>query len=144
MASNHTPEYGLNQWSLEDGVIMEEFNTDNRSIEQALLALKAGLPKFQSGSFTLTKSYERNTPFSYTFDFPPKVIFLVQETEESANLAPTILLRGVNKMVCSLDSSSNVDFKPEQLTLTWNGNTVTWCTGYYPFHAATYHFLAIG
>ena len=144
MASNYTPEYGLNQWSLEDSVIMEEFNADNRNIEQALLELKAALPKFQTGSFTTTEYHGKDNPFSYTFDFPPKVVFLVQEEKLSANLAPTVLLRGITNMVCSYDSGSNTDFKPEQMTLTWDENTVTWYTNYYQFHPATYHFLAIG
>ena len=144
MASNYTPEFGLNQWSLEDSVIMEEFNTDNRKIEQALLDLTATLPKVQTGSFTLTEQHGEGNPFSYAFDVPPKVVFLVQEEELSSNLAPTVLLRGVTKMVCAIDPGNDTSYKPEQMTLTWDGNTITWYTGYYKLPKTTYHFLAIG
>ena len=41
MATNQTEHYKLNQWELNDCVVMEEFNADNVKIEQALLDLKA-------------------------------------------------------------------------------------------------------
>ena len=39
MASNHTPNYGLNQWERTDKVIMEDFNADNAKLDAALKAL---------------------------------------------------------------------------------------------------------
>ena len=39
MASNQTEHYGLNQWSLTDGVLMDDFNHDNQLVDSALTAL---------------------------------------------------------------------------------------------------------
>ncbi len=146
MASNQTPVYGLNQWSLEDSVIMAEFNADNAKIEQALLDLKAGLPKFQAGSITVTEQYKENAPLSYTFDFPPKAILLVQGDSETTtlSLAPTIMLRDVTKMRCCYDPHNYTNYNTAWMYITWEGNTVSWYIHSHYFHPATYHFLAIG
>ena len=47
MASKHTPVYGLNQWSLEDGIIMSEFNEDNQKTEQALVQADTSIAALQ-------------------------------------------------------------------------------------------------
>ena len=144
MASNHTPEYGLNQWSLEDSVIMEEFNTDNRSIEQALLALKAGLPKFQSGSFTLTSNLNHDEPYTLSFDFPPQLVILTQAVKGAVTLAPTVLLRGVGEQICPVKPGSFTEFRPVAFRVTWEGSQVifTMQSEYLP--TGTYHYMAIG
>ena len=38
MASNHTAQFGLSQWAATDPVRREDFNEDNRKIEEALAA----------------------------------------------------------------------------------------------------------
>ena len=38
MASNHTPNYNLNQWQATDRVIRTDFNKDNAKIDAALAA----------------------------------------------------------------------------------------------------------
>jgi len=38
MASDHTPNYGLNQWELTDKVVMKDFNADNAAIDAAIKA----------------------------------------------------------------------------------------------------------
>ena len=40
MASNQTANYGLNQWEATDKVMREDFNADNRKIEEALAKLQ--------------------------------------------------------------------------------------------------------
>lgn len=148
MASNQTPVYGLNQWSLEDSVIMEEFNTDNRNIEQALLDLKAALPKFQTGSYVGTGSYGAENPNSLTFDFEPKLVILVQENEQSANMAPTVCIRGVTQMVAAGDPGNSPYFEPQLFNMAWDGNTFSWyaANAEHQFNTKTanYHYMAIG
>ena len=39
MASNHTENWGLNQWEAEDAVFRADFNEDNQKIEAALTKL---------------------------------------------------------------------------------------------------------
>ena len=41
MSANKTANYHLNQWEPEDKVLREEFNEDNKKIEDALTALAA-------------------------------------------------------------------------------------------------------
>ena len=43
MASNHTANFGLNQWAATDPVVREDFNADNASIEEALVEMTAEL-----------------------------------------------------------------------------------------------------
>ncbi|MBQ3557125.1 MAG: hypothetical protein IJA11_04955 [Oscillospiraceae bacterium] len=148
MASNHTPAYGLNQWSLDDNFVMEDFNTDNRNIEQALLELKAALPKFQSGSYVGTGTGGAGTPNSLTFDFEPKLVILVQETKQSDNMAPTVCIRGMTQMVSAGDPGNYPEFRPEPFYMSWDGNTFSWYATYatYQFNRkdTTYHYMAIG
>ena len=149
MASNYTPEYGLNQWSLEDSVIMEEFNTDNRKIEQALLDLKAALPKFQSGSYVGTGKYGEATPTTLTFDFEPQMVILVQGTSHSTlNSAPTVCIRGVQQMVVAFDPGSFTEFRPAKLNMIWDGTTFCCYAGQaasqFNTQDITYHYLASG
>ena len=53
MASNQTPVFGLNQWSLDDGIIMAEFNADNQKTEQALVEANAAIAALQQESAIL-------------------------------------------------------------------------------------------
>ena len=149
MASNYTPEFGLNQWSLEDSVIMEEFNTDNRKIEQALLDLKASLPKFQAGSYVGNGKYGAETPTTLTFDFEPQLVVLVQENQHAnLNLAPTVCIRGVPQMVVAFDPGSFTEFRPVKLNMIWDGTTFSCYAGQaasqFNTQDITYHFWAIG
>lgn len=41
MASGHTKKYQLSQWERSDKVVVEDFNSDNRNIENALAGLDA-------------------------------------------------------------------------------------------------------
>lgn len=43
MPSNQTEHYGLNQWSLTDGVLMADFNRDNQLIDSALDTLHGNI-----------------------------------------------------------------------------------------------------
>ena len=52
MASGQTEHYGLNQWEARDQVLREEFNADNRKLDEALAQLSASIPKLVFGTYT--------------------------------------------------------------------------------------------
>lgn len=54
MASNHTPQYGLNQWLSSDTVLRTDFNQDNTKLEAALLALADGTQTLNSNVQTMS------------------------------------------------------------------------------------------
>lgn len=152
MSTNQTPVYGLNQWSLEDGVIMEEFNADNRSIEQALLELKEALPKFQTGSYTGTGAYGSSSPNTLTFDFVPKLVLVTCSEGRSENsknsAAATLFIQGTESTCVSYEQGGSI------LYLTWTANSLSWymksdSTGFGPLRqlnmeGVVYHYIAIG
>lgn len=52
MASGQTEHYGLNQWEARDQVLREEFNADNRKLDEALAQLSASIPRLVFGTYT--------------------------------------------------------------------------------------------
>ena len=148
MATNQTEHYQLNQWELSDSVVMADFNADNAKIEQALLDLKASLPKFQSGSYVGTGAYGSTNPTTLTFDFDPQVVFLAQEVECVNGMAPTPCLRGLSSMVVAHNPQGQHEYHPERLYMSWDGPTFSCYAGnaglQYNQAGQTYHYLAIG
>ena len=143
MATNQTQHYGLNQWELSDSVVMEEFNADNAKIEQALLDLKASLPKFQTGTFTVTETYDQTNPHSISFAFEPQLVIILQSESAVSNFGPTILVRGMPTVVGVYNYKNFNTYEPETFYLTWEGNTLTWCCNY-PIPQTAFHYIAIG
>jgi len=144
MASNYTEHYKLNQWELSDSVMMAEFNEDNVKIEQALLELKAGLPKFQVGSFTIEKSPTAEKPCTLTFDFPPQLVIIVQSIKASETLGTLVLLQGVTQQAYANDPKNYLEYKADHLYVAWEGNSVSFYPDYYDLPKTDYHYLAIG
>ncbi len=158
MSSKQTPIYGLNQWSLEDGVIMEEFNTDNRKIEQALVELKTAMPKIATGSYVGTGTAGEEYPNTLTFDFEPKFIAIFSNEEdvspnnENGGVAPWLFVRPWKYTNRHFDgSNSNYSYKTY---VTWLDNGASWYAqhgdgtpnpaGQLNAEGRTYHYLAIG
>lgn len=108
-----------------DGVVAELANT------------KA---KIATGSYTGTGTYNTNNKNSLTFDFEPKVV-LVSGKHHNYNLT-AVLVSGASK-VSAIDGSANTD-----LTLTWNGVTVSWysssAAGQFNLSNQNYNWVAIG
>lgn len=159
MSSNQTPVYGLNQWSLEDSVIMEEFNTDNAKIEQALLDLKASLPKFQTGSYVGAGTFGADNPTTLTFDFEPQVVIIApqpvgtqnqQSLTKAESVCALVAIRGASTAPVSYDCNLyGGNFEPGIINLSWEGNTVCLYHNYHNFLQynatnLTYRYLAIG
>ena len=147
MASNVTPEYGLNQWSLEDNFVMEEFNTDNRNIEQALLDLKASLPKFQIGKYGGTDTYGEDNPNTLTFDFEPQLLIVAPVNRY---VRPLIAINGAKSTTVSFDNDRyGGNYEVVLVYLQWDGNTVSWynktsAASQHNESGATYRYIAIG
>lgn len=158
MASNQTPSYGLNQWSLNDYVIMEEFNEDNRKTEQALLALKSAMPRIATGSYVGTGTSGEDNPNTLEFDFTPQLIIVTTDgasnyiTNTSDNSAPWIFVRPwqyTNRF-----SRSNTSSTSYYTYVTWLEKGVSWYVamgngnphpiGQLNAEGQTYHYLAIG
>ncbi len=156
MASNHTPTYGLNQWSLEDSVIMEEFNTDNRNIEQALLNLQAAMPKIATGSYVGTGTGGAETPNTLTFDFSPKVIIITTEglsaSPSTSTSTPRFFVRPWK--YANSYASGNTSSNTYYTYVTWLDKGVSWYSqnndgdpragGQLNSEGVTYHYFAIG
>ena len=66
---NYTKNYQLNQWDAADRVLREDFNEDNRKIEEALAAIKTQSSLTLLHRFTLEKSStEVEFPLSIDWD----------------------------------------------------------------------------
>lgn len=159
MASNQTPVYGLNQWSLDDSVVMADFNADNAKIEQALLDLKASQPKFKTGSYMGTGTYGADNPTTLTFDFEPQMLIIAPQPVGTNNqqfltmaesVCTLVAIRGATTAPVSYDSNQyGANFEPSIVNLTWDGDTVSLYHNYHGFlqynaSNLTYRYLAIG
>ena len=119
MASNHTTNYQLCQWEATDKVLRTDFNEDNQKIDAAL----ATIPKIAVGTYNGTGESGSDHPNTLTFDFPPKMVIILQD--DPCGLAVgAILLRG--QQYCGgvgMNPSSNNGL---YLALSWEGNSVSW------------------
>ena len=153
MASNQTPIYGLNQWSLSDSVIMEEFNEDNRKTEQALLDLKAGIPKIATGSYVGTGEGGPDHPNALEFGFIPQLVLIICEEETPTHHTPWIFMRPWKRSTFYHDGNASSNTYYTYVTWTdkgvsWygkydNGNSVSG-SGQMNTKDKTYHYFAIG
>lgn len=141
MASKHTEHYQLNQWSLDDPVQMEEFNQDNRKVDQALNWLMNNRTRLATGSYTGTGEFGAEHPTTLTFDFTPKLLFMYGNGVSARFF---LAHPGITEY---LDPTAGNSFP--MLHLTWAENSVSWynTTGadYQLNHPNTnYFYLVIG
>ncbi|MBO5728184.1 MAG: hypothetical protein J6Q14_07760 [Oscillospiraceae bacterium] len=141
MASNHTEHYQLNQWSLDDPVQMEDFNADNRKVEQALTALENNRLRLATGSYTGTGTYGEANPVTLTFPFKPKLFFSFQG--DLSDLF--VLVHSGNTQYVAPDRSSS-DYT---MYFSWTNNSISWYNKHNAFSQLNtkdkeYHYLAIG
>ena len=141
MASNHTEHYQLNQWSLDDPVQMEDFNADNRKVEQALTWLMNNRVRLVTGTYTGTGEYGAQHPTTLTFDFTPKLIFMFGNSGRARfTLADT-------SITSYLDPTAGND--NPLLHFTWAANSVSWYNtasagAQYNTEGAVYHYFILG
>ena len=141
MASNHTNKFGLNQWSLSDNVIMEDFNEDNRKIDAAL----AAGTKIQCGTYTGNGEYGPEHPTALTFDFEPKFLLVRSSTLSMWDLSAGNLLlwvKGVDKDTVENHGTAR-HFMLTGNTLSWYVEG-TYATAKWQMNSGTYYYVAIG
>ena len=132
---NFTEHYQLNQWEGTDRVLREDFNRDNRKIEEAFLSL----PKIVLGSYTGTGGYRADQPNILELPFQPKLLFVF------GGVMRFITTYGEGTTNCSPTGHSD-----GTLYLTWAGNTLKWHTYNGDPHdqmnaeGEVYHYVVIG
>ena len=125
MASNYTTNYQLNQWAKSDRLMMDDFNSDNQKIDAALKAVADGGTKIVTGTYTGTGEYGAAHPNTLTFDFVPKIVWIVTQNQYSTPHR-AVLIHG-----CTAASSS--DYRSYGISsVTWNdaARSVTWYADY--------------
>lgn len=146
MTSNHTEKYKLSQWEKSDKILMEDFNSDNHKIEDALASLAASkaeqsevdklssqvasalseIPKFAMGTYQGTGKYGAANPNSLTFPFKPKLVLLMGDPVYA------LFLEG-NRTAKSFSGTTTSSFN-----VTWNGATMSWYVTYANSGGANY------
>ena len=130
MTSNYTDKYQLSQWEKSDKVQMEDFNSDNQKIEDALAAkaeqsevdelsntVAAALPEMPrvaTGTYPGTGKYGVNDPVRITFPFEPKLVVVVNGGSHA------IFLNG--NPSAEMRSGIYIAY----YAVTWEGDTMSW------------------
>ena len=81
MASNYTEHYGLCQWEATDQVLREEFNEDNRKVDEALSNMASALSKIVTGSYVGNGAGTRTISLGFT----PKAVYVCHESGQTFN-----------------------------------------------------------
>ena len=141
MASGQTEHYQLNQWSLDDPVQMEDFNQDNRKVDQALNWLMNNRTRVVLGSYTGTGKYGEKNPNTLTFDFTPKLLLMLGN-----GLGGHFLLTyPAVTTYAPPDATSSFS----ELKFTWTDNSISWysihdAAGQRNMEETEYQYLVIG
>lgn len=161
--TSHTDKYQLSQWEKSDKILMEDFNSDNQKIEDALAGLAASkaeqseldaltaalpdMPKIAFGTYVGTGTYGAKNLNSITFPFKPKLVIL------AGDYIYAIILEGQPK-VEARRSPYHIAYQLtwEDTTLSWYASSVTRDTYSSSVAAvdqmnqnkATYYYFAIG
>ena len=127
--------------AVESGYTTKEFTLTQ--------GLEAGA-RIETGTYAGTGKSGAPAPNSLTFSFPPKILMVMDESEEGFYMtALSGVEKAITKHVISVNMSS------EECTLSWDGNTVKWWFDYYEETTAftdrqlnesghTYYYAAIG
>ena len=133
MASGQTANFGLNQWTMEDKVLREEFNQNNQKIDTAMSCL--GNCHIEVGTYTGNGSTNSNR---LTFSRRP-VLVLVSGEETYTGIFSGSVGSGITPPIS--DGNSN--------NYSWSSNTLTWSNGngltsiQLNFSGKKYYYVAI-
>lgn len=134
MTSSHTSKYQLSQWERSDKVLMEDFNSDNQKIEDALAGLAASkaeqsevdtlsglvgsalpeMPKVATGTYMGTGTCGEGNPTSLTFPFKPKLVVLA-----GSGVSVVFLEGQTGTAQCAGGQITNLRAAWDDATLTW-------------------------
>ena len=149
MASYPT-NYGLHQWEATDNFLRTDFNTDFEKIDGALGVLADGQLRITQGTYVGTGGSGSGAPNTLTFPFPPQIVFITVELDQSGN-AGTVFFQGQSK-----SSGMGTHSSGDQLgfQLTWSGNTLSWYntvrqaddgpSRQFNYNGMTYRYVAVG
>ena len=156
MASKQTEHYGLSQWEATDTVVRADFNADNETIDAALNALSAAVAagvKIQSGTYAGSGGYGSGKPCKLTFDFVPKLVFILgfdHNNTSSQRPGVAVLVNGLNQapVLMSNTSTSGGNAYSATLVVSFSGQTVSYYSEYVYGQmngsGNTYHYIAFG
>ncbi len=138
MSTNKTEHYQLNQWVKSDQVLMDDFNADNRKLDQALKALAekdAALEALIGGrgncemevlTYTGTGTYGAGSPTRIEFAQKPDVFFI------AGDLALVVGHSGTGgPIVACKDATYNGSFV-SAASAVWNGDTLSLTNDVHP------------
>ena len=74
MATNSTPNFGLNQWEADDPVLREDFNADNQKLDTTLSLL--GNCQIAAGTYVGNGQFGEGTSCRLELGFKPLVLFM--------------------------------------------------------------------
>lgn len=120
MATNSTQNYNLNQWELTDGIVMEDFNKDNRTLDAALTTMKASIPHIRTGTYVGTDTFGEENPSRLTFDFEPKLVII---RKCSANMQGDV---GADLLFWTKGTDSDYVSNSTRRYFTLTGTTLSW------------------
>lgn len=116
MASNSTPNVGLNQWLADDPVLREDFNADNLKLDTALASL--GNCRIYSGRYTGTGTVGADAPCHLELGFKPLVLFMDTTRRYDDN--------GHAVWICPQKARSHVALSNMSFEITWEETGVSW------------------
>ena len=99
---NYTKNYQINQWDAADRVLWEDFNEDNRKIEEALKELRAAIPKPDIAVGTYLGTNDTNSQNHILLGFKPSAVLI--------SVASTSM--GENSVLVTPDASIAFDKQP--------------------------------
>ncbi len=142
---NKTPNYSLSQWSRDDRVLMDDFNSDNAKIDGALgehARQLAKLPfcgncQIYTTTYVGTGQYGGEYPNSLTFPKAPTAVMIItSDTGRSM-----WFVQGCPKAFY-WNNNGNL----QNCVVTWDGNSLSWYSPYLfsqmNAQNITYHVIA--
>lgn len=145
MATNSTENYNLNQWELTDGIIMEDFNKDNQTLDAALTEMKASIPRIRTGTYVGTNTFGEEAPNSLTFDFEPKLVIVRKRSGSMQDTLGNELFfwtKGTNSD--SVSTSTTRYYTLNGTTLSWYAKGIYASAAWQMNNSESYCYVAIG
>lgn len=135
---NHTTNLHLPQWEETDRIQMDDFN-------DAMEKIDAAIPHIATGTYTGTGEYGEEHPNTLTFDFAPKALLVLPQSNGWVTTAQLLAIKDVTCVRNTFDGGSNAEY---HTNLTWSGNTVSWYSasadGQFNYNGKIYYYCAIG
>ena len=127
---NKTTNYQLNKWEITDRILMQDFNSDNDTIDAALKAHDDDIAALETAvaakgncqlyytTYTGNGQYGVSAPNSLTFPAQPLLVVILQADGLGLRFVPGCL---------GVTYHRSDDYV--SCTASWSGNTLTWyCT----------------